>query len=205
MSTSPSARAQITVAILAGGQGVRVNGQDKGLMLLGGEPLVARVCERMRDQCAALLICANRNAQEYARYAPVTRDAVPGNEPGFRGPLAGIAAALAVCKTPWLLTVPVDSPRPPDNLAERLLAVAVSSGSNGAVARCGTQREPTFALYRDVLAGSATAAVGRNGSVRGWQDECGVVEVEWPESSATNFVNLNTIAEFQRWEAEHNG
>ena len=54
MSTSPSARAQITVAILAGGQGVRVNGQDKGLMLLGGKPLVSRVCERVRDQCTAL-------------------------------------------------------------------------------------------------------------------------------------------------------
>ena len=202
---SQSARAQVTVAILAGGQGVRVDGQDKGLMLLGSEPLVARVCERMRDQCAALLICANRNAKEYARYATVIGDADPGSEPSFRGPLAGIATALAICKTPWLLSVPVDSPCPPDNLAERLLAVAASSGSNGAVARCGTQREPTFALYRDVLAASAAEAVARNSSVRGWQDECGVVEVDWPESSATNFANLNTIADFQRWEADRRG
>lgn len=40
-------RQQVAGLILAGGQGSRMQGSDKGLVLLGGEPLVAHVARRL--------------------------------------------------------------------------------------------------------------------------------------------------------------
>jgi molybdenum cofactor guanylyltransferase len=200
VSASSFAISDITVAILAGGQGLRVGGQDKGLMPLAGKPLIARVRESVCGQGGALLICANRHAHDYAKYGTVVVDAVPG----FFGPLAGIAAALHASTTPWLVTVPVDCPRPPSDLARRLRAAAESSASNLAVVRQGEQREPTFAIYRRALADSASAGARRNQSVRGWQDDCVAVEVDFSDCVEA-FVNLNTPDDFRRWEEQHGG
>jgi len=111
--------ASTTVAILAGGAATRLEGRDKGLQPLGGRPLIAWVVDAAADMAdmadtpfADRLIVANRHADEYAAYATTIRDDVEG----FRGPLAGIAAALRHCRSAWLLTLPVDCPRPPSDL-----------------------------------------------------------------------------------------
>jgi len=191
----PFVTSDITVAILAGGQGTRVGGQDKGLIALAGEPLISHVSERLRVQAGALLICANRNADRYAQYGTVVTDATPG----FHGPLAGIAAALAACRSRWLLTAPVDSPQPPPDLSRRLHAAAVSGPFVAAVAHTGTRREPLFALYAGSLSGSAAEALRRDVPVWRWQDELGIVEVDF-SAQAADFLNLNTADEFSRWE-----
>ena len=63
--------ADVTAAILAGGEGARVGGQDKGLLPLAGEELVARVSSAMRAQAGTLLICANRHEETYAAFGAV--------------------------------------------------------------------------------------------------------------------------------------
>ncbi|MBN8480088.1 MAG: NTP transferase domain-containing protein, partial [Xanthomonadales bacterium] len=99
-----------TVAILAGGRGERMGGVDKGLVRVGATPLVARVLAVLRGQgLEQAMIVANRSHADYARHAEVIADAAPA----FRGPLAGVAAALGACSTPWLLSVPVDCADPP--------------------------------------------------------------------------------------------
>ncbi len=193
----PFMTSDITVAILAGGQGTRVGGQDKGLMDLAGEPLISRVRERLRAQAGALLICANRNADQYAQYGTVVTDTTPG----FHGPLAGIAAALAACRSRWLLTVPVDSPRPPSDLSRRLHAAAVSGRTGAAVAHTGARREPLFALYAASLSESAAEALQRDLPVWRWQDELGIAEVDF-SAQAADFVNLNSADDFSRWEED---
>jgi len=194
----PFTTSEITVAILAGGQGTRVDGQDKGLMTLAGEPLISRVRERLRGQAGALLICANRNADRYAQYGTVVSDGISG----FHGPLAGIAAALAACRSRWLLTAPVDSPRPPADLSRRLHAAA--SGRAAAVAHTGTRREPLFAMYAASLSESAAGALQRDLPVWRWQDELGIVEVDFSDQAA-DFLNLNTADDFSRWEEDRRG
>jgi molybdopterin-guanine dinucleotide biosynthesis protein A len=196
----PFMTSDITVAILAGGQGTRVEGQDKGLMALDGEPLISRVREGLRGQAGALLICANRNADRYAQYGTVVSDGISA----FQGPLAGIAAALAACRSRWLLTAPVDSPRPPSDLSRRLHAAAVSGRSAAAVAHTGTRREPLFALYAASLSESAAEALQRDLAVWRWQDELGIVEVDF-SAQAADFLNLNTADDFSRWEEDHRG
>jgi molybdopterin-guanine dinucleotide biosynthesis protein A len=196
MMRAPLVPGDITAAILAGGQGSRVGGEDKGLLVLRGEPLVAHAWRRLRGQADRLLVCANRNLDAYAPYAPVVADP----DEGFRGPLAGIAAALAACTTPWLLTVPVDAPDLPLDLAQRL-AQASDSEAPRAVVSDG-RREPLFALYPRELASSARAALAGDASVWRWQDACGTIAVDM-SSQASAFANLNTADDFSRWEAAH--
>ena len=186
---------QITAAILAGGAGSRLGGSDKGLEPLAGSPLVAHVVDALRGQAGTLLICANRNAEHYAAFAPVLSDAIPG----FQGPLAGISAALAACETDWLLTLPVDCPRPPRDLAARLSAQV---GDARAAVAWAERTEPLFALYRRELAQQAADALARNEPVWRWQEDIGAIAVDFADAWG-HFVNLNTIEDFRSWERAH--
>jgi molybdenum cofactor guanylyltransferase len=190
--------AVITAAILAGGAGARMGGNDKGLEALAGKPLIAHAIAALRGQTGAFLICANRNAERYAKFAQVCADATPG----FHGPLAGICAALMACRTNWLLTVPVDCPRPPADLACRLRAHI--GGAPAAVVHDGEYRQPLFALYRRELAAAAAAAVGLDTPVWRWHEQIGAIEVDFADQRDA-FANLNTIDEFRRWEVKQRG
>ena len=123
----PPAPATITGLILAGGRARRMGGQDKGLIPLAGRPLIAWVIAALQPQVGRILISANRNQADYAALGfPVIEDEAGGAElAGFQGPLAGIAAAMTLAETPWLLTLPCDAPLPPADLASRLATALV--------------------------------------------------------------------------------
>lgn len=188
-----------TVAILAGGAASRLDGRDKGLQPLQGRPLVAWVVDALREAAApALLIVANRHHGDYARYAPTIADLVPG----FRGPLAGVAAALAACQTPLLLTVPVDCPDPPRELARRFTEAMRAGPANAIVAHDGERRQPLFALYRRELATSAADAAQAGQGVWAWQASIGARELDFSDRQR-QFRNLNTFEDFAAYAAEH--
>ena len=174
----------ITGLILAGGEGRRMNGLDKGLQPHAGRPLIEHAVERLRPQVDALLISANRNAEVYGRYAPVVAD----RSSGFLGPLAGIEAGLAACTTPWLAIVPCDSPHFPLDLVARLLAAA--EGIGAAI----VDRQPVFAVIHRDLQRALTdylAAGGRR--LFEWYAGVGAISVDFPEPAA--FANFNTPAD----------
>ncbi|MEO5627128.1 MAG: molybdenum cofactor guanylyltransferase [Dokdonella sp.] len=212
----------ITTAILAGGAALRLGGRDKGLEPLNGRPLIGWIVDALRtmDVGAAsasmllsrqddperpasertpadaldygiLLIVANRNIDAYSQHATTISDDVAG----FRGPLAGIASALAFCTTPWLMTVPVDCPRPPRNLASRLVQAVQEGPADAVVAHNGERRQPLFAIYRRKLAGSAAQAAAMGQGVWSWQDAIGTRELDFSDCRR-QFHNLNTPAEF---------
>ncbi len=180
----------LTYAILAGGAATRLDGRDKGLEPAAGRVLVERVLAGLGDDGAKLVV-ANRNLETYAGFAHVITDALPGH----RGPLAGIAAALAHVDTPWLVTVPVDCPDPPPRFAARLLAVVDGEGVVSAVAHDGERRQPLFAIYARSLAASAAEAAARGEGAWQWQRAIGAREVDFSEARA-HFANLNTPGEF---------
>jgi len=189
----------LTVAILAGGAASRLGGRDKGLELLGGKPMI----EWMIDYCAKhvagdraagdveLLIIANRHLNDYAKYARVRTDA----ESGFHGPVAGIASALEAASAPFVLTLPVDCPSPPENLASRLFAALSDTDAKSAVAHDGERRQPLFALYPRELAGSAAEAAKAGQGAWEWQDAIGAIEVDFADRRQ-QFHNLNTPEDF---------
>ncbi len=132
-----------------------------------------------------------RHVEDYARHARTIAD----DATGFRGPLAGIAAALRLCATPWLLTVPVDCPEPPRDLAARLLGSALQSNASCVTARDAERRQPLFALYRRELAPSAAAAIDAGWGVWQWQASIGASELDFAAQSR-QFQNLNTPEDF---------
>jgi molybdenum cofactor guanylyltransferase len=190
--------ADITAAILAGGAGSRLGARDKGLAILAGRPLIAHVVDALKRQSVDMLICMNRNAEQYAAFATIC----PDRTPGFRGPLAGIDAALAVCATSWLLTVPVDCPRPPMDLAQRLYGAALAASARIAVAHDGVRRQPLFAIYRRELRDDSSQALGNDLPVWRWQDVSGAVEVGFSDVPQA-FLNLNVEDDFKNWEESH--
>lgn len=141
----PPTPERITGLVLAGGLGRRMGGVDKGLSLLDGEPLVEHIIRRLAPQVGRLIINANQNHDTYAGFGyPVVGDRIEGHA----GPLAGLEAGLAACTTPYLLTVPCDSPFLPADLVSRLAACLTAHKASIAVARTGEQLHPVFSLIR---------------------------------------------------------
>src|SRR5437879_5449530 len=127
---------EVTGVVLAGGQGSRMGGVDKGLQPFRGSSLVAHVIERLAPQVDELLINANRNPAEYARFGHrVVADEIEG----FAGPLAGFERGLAHAGGALVVTVPCDSPFLPTDLVRRLRQPLEARAAELAVAKTGTQ------------------------------------------------------------------
>lgn len=195
---TPPTPARITGVLLAGGQGSRMGGADKGLLELDGMPMAAHVIARLLPQVDEVLISANRNAARWATFGPrVIADELSG----FAGPLAGLHAALQHAHHDLVLSVPCDSPGLPRDLAARLLAGLQAAQADLAVVRVGGEMQPVFCLCRRELAGHLgdfLAAGGRG--VGRWQHQCRLVAVDFDDQPAA-FDNLNTPAELAQLSA----
>lgn len=197
---------ELTGMILAGGEGRRMGGRDKGLEPFAGLPLVAHVAKRLEGQVAELIINANRNADAYQFFADrVIADIVlAGAEGGFKGPLMGIYSGLRAAKTPWLLVVPCDSPALPDDLVARMVAgIESANGEHDiAVAFDGEWLHPVVALLRTSLADdlAATLADGER-KIDRWYARHAWCKVNMSDC-ADAFANLNTEEEKRRLENE---
>ncbi len=125
-----------------------MDGLDKGLMSIGGTSMVEHVLTRLEPQVGTVLINANRNLNDYENLGvTVVRD----RQNDFQGPLAGIASTLGHINTPFLLTVPCDSPLLANDIAGRLYRVLESEGTDVAVAHDGKRLHPVFCLLRTEL------------------------------------------------------
>ena len=187
---------RVTGLILAGGQGRRMGGVDKGLQPLRGRPMVAWVLERLAPQVTEVIVNANQNQAEYARLGC----RVVGDEiGGFAGPLAGLQAGLKANVHPFLVTVPCDSPFLPRDLVQRLHAALIANHADLAVAKTGDQPHPVFSLVRESLAGHLTKFLAGGGrKIDTWYASLKVVEVPFDDQPDA-FSNINTPADL----AEH--
>jgi molybdopterin-guanine dinucleotide biosynthesis protein A len=103
--------------ILAGGRGRRLGGQDKAFVRLGGATLLARMRGRLAPQVDRVAVSSNADPQVFAGSG---LEIVADLKPGYLGPLAGIHAALTRWPQACLLSVAVDLPFVPRDLAARL-------------------------------------------------------------------------------------
>jgi molybdopterin-guanine dinucleotide biosynthesis protein A len=180
---------KITGCILAGGIGRRLGGIDKGLVDLGGRPLVAHVIERFSPQVDELLLSINRNHEIYRQYCPRMVDDSVGEA---AGPLAGIAAAMHNATTPWLAVAPCDSPFLPTTLVARLREAALRQHADIAVARTADGLQPVFALLATHLAPSLLEYLRSGGrKTDAWYTRHALVEVDY-ENEHPAFTNINT-------------
>jgi molybdopterin-guanine dinucleotide biosynthesis protein A len=181
-----AADARVAAVVLAGGQGRRMGGADKGLIDYRGRPLVAWALAALAPQVDALVVSANRNLATYAAYGyPV----LPDTPPGFPGPLAGVLAALDAVPADWLLVAPCDTPHLPSDLAARLLAAARQANAVLAVAADdGRVHHSCFVVRTDQRDGLAAYLARGERAVRRWQAGLAAVTVRF---DAAGFVNVN--------------
>ncbi len=183
----------ITGIVLAGGQGRRMGGVEKGLQLLHGKPMVAHALSRLAPQVGEIIINANQNA---ARYAAFGHRVVGDEVSGFAGPLAGLHAGMKAASHPLVLTVPCDSPFLPADLAARLSSALKEN--QVAVAKTGDQAHPVFALVRkDVLDNLESFLRGGGRKIDAWYGALSFVEVGF-DDEADAFRNINTLDELNR-------
>jgi molybdopterin-guanine dinucleotide biosynthesis protein A len=188
----------ITGLILAGGRGSRMGGVDKGLQNHRGMPLALHALLRLQPQVGELLINANRNLAAYESFGvPVWPDV----QADFAGPLAGFMAGMEHAATPWLVSVPCDSPEFPEDLVARLAQAASDADAEIAVPVTleeGVRRtQPVFCLMQTQLLESLVAYIQGGGrKIDAWTAQHRVVEVPFEDSRA--FFNANTLAELQQ-------
>jgi len=189
---------QITGLVLAGGRGSRMGGVDKGLQTHLGMPLALHALLRLAPQVGAVMINANRNLAAYESMgAPVWPDALPD----YAGPLAGFLAGLEHCATPFLATVPCDSPLFPEDLVARLAARLDADDAELAMAAThegGELRtQPVFCLMRsDIIESLVRFTTTGKRKIDAWTATLRTVAVPFDDAAA--FVNANTLAELQQ-------
>lgn len=195
------ARDDITGLILAGGRGSRMGGTDKGLQPLQGEPMVQHTLRRLAPQTGAQLINANRNLDRYAAFGlPVIEDGIPD----FAGPLAGMLAGLAQCRTRWMVTAPCDTPFLPEDLVRRLAHAIESEGAELAipvtVESDGRRRlQPVFCLMPVTAADDLRIYIeGGQRRIETWVTRHRLAEVPFEDASA--FANINTLDDLRQHE-----
>ena len=189
ITTPRPAERRITGVLLAGGQGSRMGGVDKGLVELAGRPMAAHALARLAPQVDELIINANQNLEAWRGFGyPVFGDDIGG----FAGPLAGLHAALTRAQHPFVVTAPCDSPFLPADLVERLATALHAAGAQLAVAKTFDQPHPVFCLCRRDVAGHLGAFLAAGGrKIDRWYGTLKVVEVSFDDEEAA-FRNINT-------------
>lgn len=175
----------VTLGILAGGEGSRLGGRDKAWLEREGEALVVLLARMMAPQVDAVLVSANRNPEQYLSHGlRAINDRVPGI-----GPLGGLEALAHACRSPWLLTLPVDLLRLPHDLLERLI-----KARQGGYAEDDEGRQPLVALWRTQALREATGAAiaSADHAVQALQSRLGMACVRFV---GARFGNLNTPAD----------
>lgn len=181
---------KISAIILSGGRATRMNGVDKGLVLLQNKPLIQHVIGRLKPQVGEILINANREIVHYQAFGlPVIQD----EDADFIGPLAGFILGLQHAKHDYVLTVPCDSPLLPLDLADRLNNSMVAARAEIAIASSDGDIHPVFCLMKkSVLPCLLAYIVSGERKVSAWQKSLNYIEVDFSDNSQA-FTNLNTF------------
>jgi molybdopterin-guanine dinucleotide biosynthesis protein A len=203
--------ADVTGLVLAGGRGSRMGGLDKGLQPFNGIALALHTLRRLHNGGGVghIVINANRNLAAYESFGTAVW---PDGIADYAGPLAGFLTGLERCTTPYLVTVPCDTPLLPLDLVPRLAealerqAAEIAMVSSPEVDRDGLiqmRTQPVFCLIRVELLDSLSKFTQNGGrKIVRWTDQHRTVTVPFnlPGDNPTAFCNANSLAELHQLE-----
>jgi len=181
----------LTVAILAGGMGVRMGG-GKATIRLGQQTLLERTIDRLRPLGGDIVI-VTRPEQEIE--PPEGTRVVSDLEP-YRGAMAGIGGALLAAKTDWSVVVACDMPFVSLDLMRYLATQA--HHCDAVVPRLDVGLEPLHALYHKRCLPALQKALQRGARrLRSFFDEIAVRYVDEGDLAVhdeplLSFFNINT-------------
>jgi len=169
-----------------------MQGGNKALQNLAGQPLLQHVITRMQPQCGQLLLSVERISEEWSDFG-LTQ--VADFESGSNGPLGGLLAALefSTAQSEHLLLVPCDAPFLPMSLAQELTRAMTSANSTTALVAYAGQWQPTFSLWHTEVLPDLRKAVreGQKGLKEFLHSQSPAVLV-WPEQRPSPFFNINS-------------
>ncbi len=191
----------ITGLVLCGGRGTRMGGVDKGLQNHQGTPLALHALLRLQPQVAQVMINANRNLAAYESFGVQVWPDPVGD---YAGPLAGWLAGLEHCETPYMATVPCDTPHYPSDLVARLAQGLEAENAELAIAATvedgALQLQPVFCLMKTELVESLVAYLGGGGrKIDSWTGQHRCATVVFADAAA--FFNANTAADLKSLQA----
>ena len=182
----------VGAVILAGGLARRMQGQDKGLIVLGDKPMVQWTLEVVQQFTADVVINANRNHSAYqALGVPVIND----EHEGHLGPLAGLYAAMQTLHNDYVFMCPCDSPFVQAALPTKLVDALANCHADIVVAHDGERLQPVFSVVSRSLSKSLDNFL-RSGErkIDKWYGMHNMLAVDCSDCAAS-FRNINTEEE----------
>jgi molybdopterin-guanine dinucleotide biosynthesis protein A len=183
-----------TAIIMAGG-GSRRMGIDKAMLPINGRPIIEKICEQLRNCFEQILISAN----EPKTFSFLGCEVIPDKVPE-QGPLMGIASALEASANELNFVVACDIPHIKLEYVRRMLVEAAGSKADIVVPTTGQKKyEPLFAIYNKGTLEAINKVLSSGG--RKISDVFALCTVKYIELGA-NLMNLNTIADYERFQNE---
>jgi molybdopterin-guanine dinucleotide biosynthesis protein A len=198
---------QASGIILAGGFSSRF-GQDKGLLQLGGRPLVKHVLDSLQTVVDEIIVVVSLRAQA-EKYAKVVSSGckVLVDSTGLHGPLAGTLTGFEAASGEYSLLLPCDTPFVSPDVLSLLAELCINR--NAAIPRWpNCYVEPLQAVYRTKPAAEAAAKALCTGEVNlqamvnkllGVRYVSTLV-IEQLDSGLRTFFNINTPMDLKKAE-----
>lgn len=171
-----------------------MGGQDKGLMDLGGAPIIDRILDQLKEQTPHIIISANRNLDQYQTHGyPV----IPDETPDYPGPLAGVSAALNQLETRYIVTLPCDAPNISPDYIARLARHIEAGKADIAVCHDGERMQPLHAMMSTGMRDNLAAYLASDQkAVNRWFRENGATLVDFSDCTDM-FANFNSPEQYQ--------
>lgn len=181
--------------ILAGGRSTRMGGNDKAFIALKGKLLLTHLLDRLKPQVDELVINSNVDVERFHEFGT---SVIPDRLRGYLGPLAGIHAGLTAFPDDYLLTVAVDLPFIPRDLAARLKAQ--SDGSHCCYASDGKNHALAILWPPGMAVAVGDFLKEGKHSIRDWLRVHGTPVVFQPTPDADIQFNVNSPEDLEKAE-----
>ncbi|BET69400.1 hypothetical protein ASA1KI_43180 [Opitutales bacterium ASA1] len=193
---------RFSAVVLAGGRSRRMGRDKAGLPVEGHLSALHRQLALLASLRPRELFVSCRPEQRLPA-VPRTIDGRPPHrihDSGTNGPLAGIAAALAACRTDFLLVLGVDLVRMTPHVLRRIVGAADATRCIGAAPRVDGEIEPLASVLPVTLATDAAARLvaGERGLRAFLAAAAEAAHVRWwdvPAYDAHAFANWNERAD----------
>lgn len=192
----------IDAGIIAGGQGSRLDGVDKGLLEWRGVEFTLHIVKRLRPYTRKLIINCNRNSEHYWPLADLV---VSDGDDAFNGPLAGLRSLLLASDADYLLVSPCDTPALPEDFAERMFDCLKQNPGATIAVDDGERLHPLHLLIPVSLAESISEylASGERRMMK-WLKQNNLVCCDFSDQPE-GFLNVNTPKELEALMGQENG
>jgi molybdopterin-guanine dinucleotide biosynthesis protein A len=198
-----------SAVILAGGLSTRFSGEDKGMFLLNGKPMLNHVVDAVKGLVDEIVIVTNsqERADAYGKIvAAPTKFALDIAQ--AKGPLIGALTGFEAASGDYVLLLPFDSPLLNREVVELMLDLCV--GKSAVVPRYTDQEiEPLHAVYNRAQALEAAKEMAAEGKydmhtlvekLRGVRYLSTLV-IEQLDPDLKTFVNVNSPVDLGRAQA----